>query len=87
MPPSPLTPYQLKQLNLLCRTVASEKPLLRWFDGLAVLPANLRSNAIIQITSEMRRNSEDSDVIGAVCSLSDRDVYAAAVEAIAKIRR
>jgi hypothetical protein len=44
-------------------------------------------NAIMQITTDMRRNGEDTDLIGAVCALSDKDVYAAAVDAVAELRR
>ena len=84
---TPLTPYQLKSLDLLCRSLASDKTLRRWFTSLETLPSNLRSNAIMQITSEMRHNDEDPTVIGALCSLSDSDVYAAAVEAVKELSR
>jgi hypothetical protein len=56
--------------------------LRRWFDSLARLPANLRSNAIIQITTDMRRGEEDPQLIGALCCLSDPAVYEAAATAI-----
>lgn len=79
---APLTPFQLASLDLLCRVVASDPTLHRWFTSLSTLPSNLRMNAIMQITTDMRRNEEDSHLIGALCSLSDKDVYAAAVEAI-----
>lgn len=82
-----LTPPQVKSLNLICRSVASDRNLRRWFDGLHTLPSNLRMNAIMQITTDMRRNGEDTDLIGAVCALSDKDVYAAAVDAVAELRR
>jgi len=85
--PSKLTPVQVKSLNLLCRTLASDKSLRRWFASLETLPSNLRANAIMQISSEMRRNDEDLSIIGAICSLSDSDVYEAAKEAVADLIR
>ena len=86
MPPStPLSSVQLEALQLLCRTLASEKSLRRWFESLARLPANLRSNAIIQITTDMRRGEEDPQLIGALCCLSDPAVYEAAAAAIGGI--
>jgi hypothetical protein len=85
--PSPLTSVQLDALQLLCRTLASEKSLMRWFESLGKLPSNLRSNAIIQITTEMRRGDEDPELIGALCCLSDSAVYEATKAAVAEIRR
>ena len=82
---TPLSSVQLEALQLLCRTLASEKSLLRWFESLAKLPSNLRSNAIIQITTEMRHGDEDPELIGALCCLSDPAVYQAAAAAIAEI--
>ena len=84
---STLTPYQLKNLDLLCRSLASDKSLRKWFNSMETLPSNLRANAIMQITSEMRRNDEDPTVIGALCSLSDSDVYSAAVKAVGALSR
>ncbi len=83
--PAKLTPVQIQSLNLLCRTLASDRSLRRWFAGLANLPSNLRANAIMQISAEMRRNEEDVSIIGAVCCLSDSDVYEAAREAVAEL--
>ena len=83
-PPS-LSSVQLESLQLLCRSLASEKSLRRWFESLARLPANLRSNAIIQITTDMRRGEEDPQLIGALCCLSDPAVYEAAAAAIGGI--
>ena len=83
--PSPLTPIQVESLQLLCRSVASDRNLRRWFDSLANLPVNLRLNAIIQLTNEMRRDEEDPDLIAAVCRLSDGDVCAALQQALAEI--
>jgi len=85
--PPPLSNVQLEALQLLCRTLASEKSLHRWFESLAKLPANLRSNAIIQITTDMRRGEEDPQLIGALCCLSDPAVYQAAAAAIDGIAR
>jgi hypothetical protein len=86
MPPKPpLSSVQLEALQLLCRALVAEESLLRWFASLAKLPANLRSNAIIQITTDMRRGEEDPELIGALCCLSDPLVYQAAAEAMAEI--
>jgi hypothetical protein len=82
-----LTPVQLRSLDLICRSVASDRTLRRWFGTLQTLPSNLRMNAIMQIANDMRRNGEDQGLIGAICSLSDKDVYAAANEAIGEIKR
>ena len=88
MPPQPpLSSVQLESLQLLCRTLASEKSLRRWFHSLAKLPANLRSNAIIQITPDMRRGEEDPELIGALCCLSDPAVYQAAADAVSSLSR
>jgi hypothetical protein len=85
--PTPLSPVQLQALELLCRTLASEKSLLRWFTSLDKLPSNLRSNAIIQITTDMRRGDEDPALIGAICCLSDPVVYQAATAAVSELSR
>jgi hypothetical protein len=84
---APLSSVQQEALQLLCRTLASEKSLRRWFESLAKLPSNLRSNAIIQITTDMRRGEEDPSLIGALCCLSDPAVYEAAAAAIGGISR
>jgi hypothetical protein len=87
LPQPPLSRVQLESLQLLCRALASEKSLLNWFHALAKLPLNLRSNAIIQLTRDMRRGDEDPELIGAICCLSDPAVYQAAVSAVAEISR
>ncbi len=83
----PLSTVQIQALELLCRTLASERSLLRWFTSLAKLPSNLRSNAIIQITTDMRRGEEDPALIGAICCLSDPAVYQAAATALDGLSR
>ena len=80
--PNTLTPYQLDKLSVLLRAINSSKSIKKWFESLKDLPSNLRANAIMQITSDMRRNQEDMDIISAVCTLSDTVVYNAAVEAL-----
>jgi hypothetical protein len=80
--PPKLTPNQLQSLNLFCRAVSSSRSLRKWFNSLGTLSSNLRMNAIMQITAEMRREQEDLGLIGAICSLSDHDVYAAAKQAV-----
>jgi hypothetical protein len=85
--PTPLSSVQLQALELLCRTLASEKSLRRWFESLSKLPSNLRSNAIIQITTDMRRGDEDPALIGAICCLSDPAVYQAAAAAVGELSR
>jgi hypothetical protein len=82
---TPLTPVQLHSLEQLCRTLASNDNLHRWFISLEKLPFNLRMNAIMQITSEMRHNDEDPDLIAAICCLSDTDVFTAAVQTVAEL--
>ena len=86
MPPQPpLSSGQLEALQLLCRALASEKSLRHWFESLGKLPANLRSNAVIQITADMRRGGEDPQLVGALCCLSDPAIYLAAAAAIVGI--
>ena len=79
---SVLTPYQLDKINILLRVINSDKSIKKWFESLNNLPINLRTNAIMQITSDMRRNEEDMDIISALCTLADTDVYNIAVEAL-----
>jgi hypothetical protein len=77
-----LTPYQLDKLSLLIRAINSDKKIKKWFKTLKDLTSNLRMNAIMQITTEMRHQSEDNDLIGAICILCDGEVYNAAIEAL-----
>ncbi len=86
-PPSPLTPVQVDSLNRLCRIIKADKSMRKWFHSLENLPSNLRANAIMQITTEMRQNEEDPALIGAVCCISDTDVYNAAVSAVRELER
>jgi hypothetical protein len=82
---TPLTPVQVHSLELLCRTLASDDTLHRWFTSLEKLPFNLRMNAIMQITTDMRHNGEDPDLVGAICCLSDTEVYTVAVQAVGEL--
>jgi len=82
---TPLTPVQLHSLELLCRTLASDDTLHRWFKSLEKLPFNLRMNAIMQITTDMRHNDEDPELLGAICCLSDTEVYTVAVQAVGEL--
>jgi hypothetical protein len=82
---TPLTPVQLHSLALLCRTLASDDTLHLWFKNLEKLPLNLRLNAIMQITTEMRHNEDDPDLLAAICCLSDTDVFTAAVQAVGEL--
>lgn len=77
-----MTPYQLEKMYVLIRAIGSDKNLKIWFDKLKDLPCNLRTNAIMQITTDMRHNEEDMDIIGALCTLCDTDIYNTAVEAL-----
>ena len=84
---APLSNVQKEALQLLCRTLASEKSLRRWFGSLAKLPPTLRSNAIVQITTDMRSEDEDPRLVGALCCTSAPPVYGAAATAIDGISR
>ena len=79
---STLTSYQIDKLNTLIRVISSDKSIKKWFNSLKDLPCNLRTNAVMQITTDMRRNEEDIDIISAVCTLCSTDTYNAAVEVI-----
>jgi hypothetical protein len=80
-----LTPVQIDNLNRLCRMIKSDKTIRKWFHSLESLPSNLRANAIMQITTEMRRNEEEPSLIAAVCCISDTVVYNTAVEAVREL--
>lgn len=80
-----LTSVQATALNRLCRIIKSDKTMRKWFHSLENLPCNLRANAIMQITTEMRHNDEDPELIGAVCCISDTDVYNAAIAAVREL--
>ena len=84
-PLSPLTSAQLHSLNLLCRIIKSDRSMRKWFHSLEALPFNLRANAIMQITTEMRHNEEDPGLIAALCCISDTEVYKAAVESVREL--
>lgn len=84
-PSPPLTSVQAESLHRLCRIIKSDKVMRKWFHSLENLPSNLRANAIMQITTEMRHNEEDPSLIGAVCCISDTDVYNAAVSAVREL--
>ena len=84
-PSSPLTSIQLDSLNRLCRIIQSDSSMRKWFHSLEALPCNLRANAIMQITTEMRHNDEDPSLIAAVCCISDTDAYRAAVAAVREL--
>jgi len=77
-----LTPYQLDKINTLIRVINSDKSIKKWFESLKDLPSNLRMNAIMQITTDMRRNEEDMEIISAVCTLCDTEIYNVAIEAL-----
>ena len=77
-----MTPYQLEKMYVIIRAIGCDKNLKKWFESLKGLPCNLRTNAIMQITTDMRRNQEDMDIISALCTLCDTDIYNTAVEAL-----
>jgi hypothetical protein len=80
-----LSNYQLDKLNTLIRIIESDKKIRTWFNGLQKMPNNLRTNAIMQLTTEMRRQQEDNDIIGAICVLCSNEMYSAALEVINEI--
>lgn len=77
-----LTPYQLEKMYTLLRVINSDKNIRKWFESLKDLPCNLRTNAVMQITTDMRRNEEDMDIISALSTLCNTDIYNTAVEAL-----
>jgi NaMN:DMB phosphoribosyltransferase len=81
-----LTPAQRESLQLLCRVIATEDSLRKWFGSLAKLPSNIRANAIMQITSQMRHADEEEEIIEAIGSLSNPEVYAVAAAALSGAR-
>jgi hypothetical protein len=80
-----LTKYQLDNLNILIRVIKSDKKVRTWFDGLQKMPSNLRMNAIMQLTTEMRHQQEDNDIIGAICTLCDSEMFSATLEVVNEI--
>jgi hypothetical protein len=69
-------------LETLTLAFSSDKSLRAWFHTLETLAYNLRMNAILQITTEMRHGGEDPDLIDALAALSDPDLYDALKETL-----
>jgi hypothetical protein len=80
-----LSKYQIDNLNILIRLIKSDEKIKKWFDGLQKMPSNLRMNAIMQLTTEMRHQQEDNDIIGAICTLCSNEMYSAVLEAVNEI--
>ncbi len=76
------SPRLRSALETLTVTFSSDKSLRRWFQTLETLAYNLRMNAILQITTEMRHGGEDPDLIDALAALSDPDLYDALKETL-----
>lgn len=74
------SPRLLSALETLTVTLSSDKSLRTWFQTLETLAYNLRMNAILQITTEMRHGGEDPDLINALAALSDPELYDAVKE-------
>ncbi|MEK0447344.1 MAG: hypothetical protein RLZZ399_2665 [Verrucomicrobiota bacterium] len=77
-----LSPSQKAALELLCMVIHREAVFQKWFRGLLACPLNLRTSLLLQMTTEMRRNREDEDLIGAVSALCDPAFCEAAAEAV-----
>lgn len=77
-----LTPYELEKMYTLLRVISSDKNIKSWFKSLEGLPCNLRTNAVMQITTNMRHNDEDMDIISALSTLCNTDIYNTVIEAL-----
>jgi hypothetical protein len=80
------SPRLRASLELLTVTFSSDKSLRKWFKTLETLAYNLRMNAILQITTEMRHGGEDPNLINALAALSDPELYDALKETLEELK-
>jgi hypothetical protein len=79
------SPRLRNALTLLTSTISSDDALRKWFLSLENLSSNLRANAILQITTEMRHGGEDMELIGAIAALSNPELYTALKETLQEL--
>jgi hypothetical protein len=76
------SPALISALETLTVTISNDSDLQKWFRTLETLSYNLRINAILQITTEMRHGDEDPDLIQAIAFLSEPELYQAVKESL-----
>jgi hypothetical protein len=69
------SPRLRASLETLTLAVTDSDELKTWFLKLGELPSNLRMNAILQITTEMRHADEDPALIDAIAALCNAELY------------
>ena len=69
------SPRLRDSLETLTLAVTDSDELKAWFLKLGELPSNLRMNAILQITTEMRHAEEDPALIDAIAALCNVELY------------
>jgi hypothetical protein len=79
------SPHLRAALEHLTSAIASDETLRAWFLKLEDLSSNLRTNAILQITTEMRHGDEDPDLIGALAALCEPTLYQAVKETLQEL--
>lgn len=77
-----MPPRHQAALELLCIAIHRDGEIRTWFKGLLACPQNLRTSALLQMTSTMRHNQEDDDLIDAISALCDPHLLDAVVEAV-----
>lgn len=78
------SPRLRASLELLSLVVTDDDDLKAWFLKLGELPSNLRLNAIMQITTQMRHSDEDPALIDAIAALCNIELYDAVKEVVLK---
>jgi hypothetical protein len=56
--------------------------LREWFYGLEHLPVSVRQTALSEMTTQMRRDSQDTELVEAVASLANPDIYQSVLETV-----
>jgi hypothetical protein len=79
------SPALISALETLTVAISGDSDLEKWFASLETLSHNLRINAILQITTEMRHGDEDPSLIQAIAFLSEPELYQAVKEALAEL--
>jgi hypothetical protein len=69
------SPRLLASLETLTLAITDSDELKMWFLKVGELPSNLRMNAILQITTEMRHADEDPALIDAIAALCNAELY------------
>lgn len=78
------SPRLRASLETLTLALIDSEELKLWFLKLGELPPNLRLNAILQITTEMRHADEEPALIDAIAALCNKELYDSVKTAVLK---